>query len=156
MSLDPESGSVSALAAPPSGPLSNSGVAGYQQTAVMAGANALDGLAQIDTNITVTLVVVPGKRAGTNSAYPYLAKGLLATNLTGTVSITQIRNAQYQLLGSGILTLNIGAVGAGLAESLSLMPVTIGKPSGLGINMATSTFQIKSVSGESPVSWANM
>ena len=153
--LDPESGSVAALAAPSAGPLSNSGILGYAETNPVVGGNTLDGWSQIDITVNVTLVRVPGVLPGTNTAYPHLGKGALATNLSGSVTITQIRNAQYTV-SENQLILNFGSTGAGIAESLSLMPMGGSKPTGLGLNMVQQQFALKSISGESPITWTDL
>lgn len=155
-SIDPYSGSVTALAAPSAGALSTGGVQGFAQT-VITGATQVVGVSwQVGTG----LVTTAGAVAGTNSNFPYLAKGLLQTGIGGIVTVTQYRNAAT-VLGltgaNGSLDLAFGATGNGLGMTFELMPLSIARPSTQSVNMMTSTYALVSVDGTtSPIAFRNL
>lgn len=144
---DPES-TATALAAPSSGALACSGIKGFAQTAITGATQVVAVSWDISTGLTAT----PGKATGANPLYPALVKGLLALALDGTVSLTQYRNAATILCGDGnpgTLTLAFGGVGDGISYTFQLIPMTVGKPSSMGVNYMTSTYRLKSTDGSS-------
>jgi len=149
MSVDPLSGSITALAAPSAGALSTTGILGFAQAAF---SNASEVTA-VEWNIDTGLQVVPGVVAGSNSEYPSLPKGVMLTELMGTVKITQIANPTTRLGSSGsggTFTLSLGTTGAGIALSFAVIPMADSKPTTIGIGYIQSTYALKSVDGVTP------
>ena len=156
MSIDPQSGTVAALAAPPAGAISTGGATGFAQTAITGATQVVGASWDISTGLTPT----PGVQAGTNPNFPYIAKGLLQTNLSGIVSLTQYKNAGTVLGANGqdgTLTLAFGTTGNGVAFSFRLMPLAVAVPSTQNINFITSRYALKSVDGvTSPIQFSDL
>lgn len=142
--VDPESGTATPLATPSAGALACGGVKGFAQS-VITGATEVVG---VSWGVSTGADITPGNRAGTNTKYPRLAKGVLQQDLTGTVTITQHRNAATVLGGDGsdgTLDIAVGSVGDGLGLTFDLMPIEVAKPSTQNINLITSRYMLKSV-----------
>lgn len=148
-SADPESGSVAALTTPSAGALSTGGIVGFAQASYTGASN----IVQFDSSISTDLQMVPGAVAGTNAKYPYIIPGTYQNDLTGTVNITQFRNATT-VLGAdgtdGTFVISLGVAAAGLSFTYKLMPLAIGKPSDLGGLYMRSTYALKSIDGTTP------
>lgn len=144
ISADPESTSVAALTAPSAGALSTGQLLGFAQTSITGASSVVSISGQVSSG----LLVVPGKSSTANTNYPNLVKGLLQTDVMGTVQITQLRDAGT-IIGSagGTLVVNVGTTSAGCSFTFKLVPARDRKPTNTGINYVTRTYLLKSNDG---------
>jgi hypothetical protein len=158
LSQDPESGSVSALSTPTTGALTVGNAKGFAQTTFTGATNVVG----IQGNISCGLVPTEGVVAGTNTIYPYNIAGLMQTDLSGTVTITQKRSAATVLGATATgaptaLIMAIGSTGQGATWTLGLKSISKSLPSNLGKNYMRNVYQLLSVDGTtSPLTIADL
>ena len=142
--IDPFSGSAVAASAPSAGAISTGRVLNYAQSVISGASNVVGVSFQVLTGAIPT----PGVQTGTgNALYPLLCAGALLTGLTGTVTVTQLRSAGTVLTSAGTLTVTVGTTGAGLSFAFKLLPLSVRRPSSLGLLYMQSSYMLKSTDG---------